>query len=187
MASLKTRATAAWFIVCFALLAVLGLASLVLVVRQFSFVPHITLPLLTLSLETFLVFKTASCIPSVSSHTTPLNRFFYESRNGSFTLLALCVVWLYGLVLLGGDTLINIFTIGLGRWSSLLKGLVYFLFFVSVLQYLALMGWIFWTGALSLWRIAAPTKTPALEDQSGTALLSTGEDDWDEWQDDSIH
>ncbi|CAM1504442.1 Fc.00g020330.m01.CDS01 [Cosmosporella sp. VM-42] len=131
----------------------------------------LVLPFVTASLEGFLLLKTASYIPITSSYTTRFHSFFYESRKGSLTLLALCTAWsIYAFTILAYSLLDVLFTGGTSNRS--LEG---------VLVYPVMLGWLVWTGAKALWRITTPVGR-GLDQEAGIAISADDNDEWDEWR-----
>ncbi|KAH6900464.1 hypothetical protein B0T10DRAFT_470770 [Thelonectria olida] len=124
----------------------------------------ITLALITLTLEAFLLFKVAYYTPFTSYRTTKWHEFFYQSRHGSMTLLVLCALWLLALLAILSMVLLDLVLSGpisaaLGRLynrGGVLMVLADGIYVFTVFDFLFLMAWVFWTGAKAFWRVTAP-------------------------------
>lgn len=138
-------------------------------------IPHYAL---SLSMELFLLFKLAHYLPKTTSRTTEWHDFFYESKEGSWVLVALCTVWFFnlsGVVLLCvGDMLFAGHISGIvGAFAksniiaAIFTGLIVWF---SPFYLLFLMAWLFWTGAKAFWRVAGGPRIRLDLDQEEPSL-----------------
>ncbi|KAM5355283.1 hypothetical protein ACJ41O_001929 [Fusarium nematophilum] len=148
--------------------------------------------LVALPLEAFLIFKSASNIPSLAPSTAQFNRFFYESRDSAMALPVLSILWLLCLFLTGGLALVDLMSGGplnmfLGALaksvSPLIAVIATLLCYVGMVYYLPLMGWMIWTGGRAMVRVVKLRRGP--DEEAGVGLMSKDDDGvWNEYQGD---
>ncbi|KAF4993276.1 hypothetical protein FDECE_13471 [Fusarium decemcellulare] len=144
-----------------------------------------------MTLEAFLLFKTVSYIPAISSWTARLNFFFYESRDSAMLLPILSLVWLLNLFIVGGVVIVDLAVGGpisqmlsfMVKHGAFWKAVATVLYICGVLYYFALVAWVFYAGIKAMYRVVRQLKTP--EEEAAVALIAGTKDDdeWNDWQD----
>ncbi|KAF7546666.1 hypothetical protein G7Z17_g8262 [Cylindrodendrum hubeiense] len=112
---------------------------------------------ISITLEAFLLFKLAHYLPTTTSRTTEWHEFFYGTKKGSMALLVMCVFWLYDLFIIVALSTIDLVFGGSSRgqaYGKFINALMPF----AIFYLMFLLGWIFWTAAKALWRVAGPVE-----------------------------